>query len=263
MQETWSLATNPDLGTALFLYSSHASPKTPTTTTFQSTVFEENRRKFDALNHQWDGLLQAGRRAEKAPKSVSKPLAGLRILDVGCGGGLLSEPLARLGATVTGIDPTPGCIEVARAHADGDLEIRDSVVYEAVEAEELVRRCVKFDAVVASEVVDHVQNYRDFVKCCVALTEDGGSLFFTTINRTLLSYLIVKIAAEYIFRIVPAGLHDWNMFVPPEELEEVLETNGCHVRLIHGSFFNPLTQTWSWLKSTDLTYALHAVKSPV
>ncbi|KAG0443711.1 hypothetical protein HPB47_014623 [Ixodes persulcatus] len=245
-----------------------------------------------------DGLLQARRRAEKAPKSAAKPLAGLRILDVGCGGGLLSEPLARLGATVTGIDPTPGCIEVARAHADRDPEVRDSVIYEAVEAEELVQRCVKFDAVVASEVVDHVQNYREFVKCCVALTEilalqicdrahygsvvelpafvskegamalgfwlvdfeargrelvltsfrfrtalrlcvnDGGSLFFTTINRTLLSYLIVKIAAEYIFRIVPAGLHDWDMFLPPEELEEELETtNGFSLDMLTTAWF--------------------------
>lgn len=260
------------------------STTTPTANTSQSTVFEENRSKFDALAHRWwdpegefstlsrmntlrvplirDGLLQTRQPGEKVPKSTAKPLAGLRILDVGCGGGLLSEPLARLGATVTGIDPTPGSIEVARAHAERDPEVRDSIVYEGVEIEELVQRSLKFDAVVASEVVEHVQNYRDFVKSCVTLTEDGGSLFFTTINRTVQSYLIAKIAAEYIFRLVPPGLHDWNMFLPPEQLEEALETNGCHVRLIHGTFFNPLTQTWSWLKSTDLTYALHAVKSP-
>lgn len=265
-------------------FSRHASTATSKTTASQSTIFEENRSKFDALADTWwdpegelsallrmnrlrvplvrDGLLQTRQRGEKVPKSAAKPLAGFKILDVGCGGGLLCEPLARLGATVTGIDPTPGSIEAARVHADRDPEVRDSVVYEGVEIEELVRRSVKFDAVVASEVIEHVQNYKDFVKSCVAVTEDGGSLFFTTINRTIPSYLIVKIAGEYIFRIIPPGLHDWNMFLPPEQLEEELETNGCHVRLLHGSFFNPLTRTWYWQKSTDLTYALHAVKTP-
>ncbi|CAN7989286.1 unnamed protein product, partial [Ixodes hexagonus] len=230
-----------------FSHTRHASTTTSTATAAQSTVFEENRSKFDAIAHRWwdpegvfstlsrmntlrvplirDGLLQTRQRAEEVPRSAAKPLAGLKILDVGCGGGLLSEPLARLGATVTGIDPTPGSIEVARAHADRDPEIKDSIVYEGVAIEELVQRSLKFDAVVASEVIEHVQNYGDFVRSCVALTEDGGSLFFTTINRTVQSYLICKIAAEYIFRLVPAGVHDWNMFLPPEQLEEVLESS--------------------------------------
>uniref|UniRef100_A0A6M2CUZ9 Ubiquinone biosynthesis O-methyltransferase, mitochondrial n=1 Tax=Rhipicephalus microplus TaxID=6941 RepID=A0A6M2CUZ9_RHIMP len=213
----------------------------------QSTVFEENRSKFDALVHQWwdpegefsalarmnalriplirDGLLQTRNSAATSfPASKTKPLLGLKILDVGCGGGLLSEPLARLGATVTGIDPTPGSIDVAKAHADRDPEIRDSISYEATEIDALLQRGIKYDAVVASEVVEHVQNYSSFIRSCVELTEDGGSLFFTTINRTVPSYLIAKIAAEYIFRIVPPGLHDWKMFVPPEQMEEALES---------------------------------------
>lgn len=252
----------------------------------QSTVFEENRSKFDALVHQWwdpegefsalarmnalriplirDGLLQTGRSAvTSSATSRTKPLLGLKILDVGCGGGLLSEPLARLGATVTGIDPTPGSIDVARTHADRDPEIKNNISYEATEIGTLLQRGVKYDAVVASEVVEHVQNYSSFIKSCVELTEDGGSLFFTTINRTVPSYLIAKIAAEYVFRIVPPGLHDWNMFVPPEQLEEALESSGCYVRLVHGTMYNPLTRAWSWVDCTSLTYALHAVKDRV
>ncbi|XP_037282003.2 ubiquinone biosynthesis O-methyltransferase, mitochondrial [Rhipicephalus microplus] len=252
----------------------------------QSTVFEENRSKFDALVHQWwdpegefsalarmnalriplirDGLLQTRQSATTSfPASKTKPLLGLKILDVGCGGGLLSEPLARLGATVTGIDPTPGSIDVAKAHADRDPEIRDSISYEATEIDALLQRGIKYDAVVASEVVEHVQNYSSFIRSCVELTEDGGSLFFTTINRTVPSYLIAKIAAEYIFRIVPPGLHDWKMFVPPEQMEEALESCGCYVRLIHGTMYNPLTRAWSWVDCTSLTYALHAVKERV
>ncbi|XP_077487603.1 ubiquinone biosynthesis O-methyltransferase, mitochondrial-like [Amblyomma americanum] len=261
----------------------HKCAEASSTGLSQSTVFEENRSKFDALVHQWwdpegefsalarmnalrvplirDGLLQTRRSAEPpSPTSRTKPLLGLKILDVGCGGGLLSEPLARLGATVTGIDPTPGSIEVARAHADRDPEIKNNITYKAVEISALLEHGVKYDAVVASEVVEHVQNYSNFVKSCVELTEDGGSLFFTTINRTVPSFLIAKIAAEYVFRIVPPGLHDWNMFVPPEQMEETLESCGCYVRLIHGTMYNPLTRSWSWVDCTHITYAMHAVK---
>ncbi|XP_064473714.1 ubiquinone biosynthesis O-methyltransferase, mitochondrial-like [Ornithodoros turicata] len=251
----------------------------------QSTVYEENRKKFDDLVDRWwhpdgefralasmnalrvpmvrDGLLQTMKLPEpegSASGNTFRPLEGFRILDVGCGGGLLSEPLARLGARVTGIDPTPGSIDAARKHADLDPDIRDCVQYEAVEIEKLMGRPDKFDAVVASEVIEHVQNFSHFVKSCVDLTKDGGSLFFTTINRTALSLIFAKVAAEYILRIVPAGLHDWNMFLPPQQLQEALESNGCFVRLIHGTFYNPLTNSWSWVKNSSITYALHAIK---
>lgn len=262
-----------------------ASNATASTESTKSTIHVENQQVFDKLVHQWwdtkgqfsllakmntlrvplirDGLLQTTKRSAtegSLKKDTFKPLEGFHILDVGCGGGLLSEPLARLGAQVTGIDPTVGSIEIARRHAELDSEIRDRITYEAVEVEKLVSRPERYDAVVASEVVEHVQNFTHFIECCVILTKDGGSLFFTTINKTLMSFLFAKVAAEYVLRLVPKGLHEWNMFLPPEQLQEALESNGCSVRLIHGTLFNPLTKSWSWVKNPSMTYALHAVK---
>eukprot|EP00063_Salmo_salar_P049454 XP_014024289.1 PREDICTED: ubiquinone biosynthesis O-methyltransferase, mitochondrial-like isoform X1 [Salmo salar] len=191
------------------------------------------------------------------------PLAGLRILDVGCGGGLLTEPLGRLGADVLGIDPVADSIGTAEVHAWHDPDLRGNVRYRANTLEELSEKGGKgagqFDAVVASEVVEHLADLETFALCCNQVLKPGGSLFITTINKTKLSYALAIVAAEAL-RIVPSGSHDWDKFVSPVELERLLESNGFHVESIRGMLYNPLSRAWSWTESTSINYALHAVK---
>ncbi|XP_026225885.1 ubiquinone biosynthesis O-methyltransferase, mitochondrial isoform X2 [Anabas testudineus] len=195
-----------------------------------------------------------------------KPLLGLRILDVGCGGGLLTEPLGRLGATVLGIDPVEDSICTAQLHASYDPDLRDRVSYRACTLEELSadgetegEEC-QFDAIVASEVVEHLADLETFAFCCSHVLKPGGSLFITTMNKTNLSYALGIVVAEQLLRIVPRGTHDWEKFVSPVELERLLESNGLSVQSVQGMLYNPVSGAWSWTNSTSINYALHAVK---
>uniref|UniRef100_A0A1A8HYE2 Ubiquinone biosynthesis O-methyltransferase, mitochondrial n=2 Tax=Nothobranchius kuhntae TaxID=321403 RepID=A0A1A8HYE2_NOTKU len=202
-----------------------------------------------------------------------KPLAGLRILDVGCGGGLLTEPLGRLGANVLGLDPVEDSIRIAQQHLSHDLDLCDQVSYRActleqlsVEGDEEQReqsgewREGQFDAVVASEVVEHLADLETFAICCNRVLKPGGSLFITTINKTNLSYALAIVVAEQLLHIVPSGTHDWEKFISPVELERLLESNGFSVRSVQGMMYNPLSGAWCWTNSTAINYALHAVK---
>ncbi|KAG7240637.1 hypothetical protein INR49_026692 [Caranx melampygus] len=195
-----------------------------------------------------------------------RPLAGLRILDVGCGGGLLTEPLGRLGANVMGIDPVEDSICTAQLHASYDPDLRDGVSYRACALEELSAEGEEehgaghFDAVVASEVVEHLADLETFAFCCSHVLKPGGSLFITTINKTNLSYALGIVVAEQLLRIVPSGTHDWEKFISPVELERLLESNGFSVQSVQGMLYNPVSGAWSWTNSTAINYALHAVK---
>ncbi|KAL1259710.1 hypothetical protein QQF64_010287 [Cirrhinus molitorella] len=194
-------------------------------------------------------------------EQLGKPLSGLRILDVGCGGGVLSEPLGRLGADVLGIDPVEDSVRTAELHSSYDPELRERVRYQACTLEELAEDEVEgFHAVVASEVVEHLADLDAFASCCQQVLKPGGSLFITTLNKTNLSYVFGIVAAEQLLRIVPSGTHDWEKFVSPEDLERLLESFGFYVEAIRGMMYNPLTGAWSWQKSTAINYALHAVK---
>ncbi|XP_012263850.2 ubiquinone biosynthesis O-methyltransferase, mitochondrial [Athalia rosae] len=204
-----------------------------------------------------DGLANTG----VAMGTPSKPLDKIKILDVGCGGGILSEPLARIGADVTGIDASTDLIKNATEHAAIDSDLADRLRY--------INTCIeehseidaeKYDAVVASEVLEHVADQERFLKCCTRATKPGGSLFLSTLNRTLPSWLGGIIAAEYLLRIVPIGTHDWNKFISPNEVRRLIESQGCQTKLIHGMCYNPLKNKWSWTSSTAVNYALHAVK---
>ncbi|XP_037310228.2 ubiquinone biosynthesis O-methyltransferase, mitochondrial [Pungitius pungitius] len=199
-----------------------------------------------------------------------KPLGGIRILDVGCGGGLLTEPLGRLGANVLGIDPVADSIGTAKLHSSIDPDLRNRVRYRACTLEDLSAEregggqeeqgLAQFDAVVASEVVEHLADLETFGLCCNHVLKPGGSLFITTINKTKLSYALGIVAAEQLLRIVPSGTHDWEKFISPVELERLLESNGFSVGSVRGMLYNPVSGVWCWTDSTAINYALHAVK---
>ncbi|XP_018974986.1 ubiquinone biosynthesis O-methyltransferase, mitochondrial-like isoform X2 [Cyprinus carpio] len=194
-------------------------------------------------------------------RQLGKPLAGLRILDVGCGGGVLSEPLGRLGTDVLGIDPVEDSVRTAELHSSYDPDLRERVRYQACTLEELAEEEAEgFHAVVASEVVEHLADLDAFASCCQQVLKPGGSLFITTINKTNLSYVFGIVAAEQLLRIVPSGTHDWEKFISPEDLERLLESFGFYVEAIRGMMYNPLTGAWSWQQNTAINYALHAIK---
>ncbi|KAM3930301.1 ubiquinone biosynthesis O-methyltransferase, mitochondrial isoform 2-T2 [Leptodactylus fuscus] len=192
---------------------------------------------------------------------VGSPLSGMKLLDVGCGGGLLSEPLGRLGAIVTGIDPLEDNIKSAELHKSFDPVLDGRVQYRNCSLEDMVQQSMEsFDAVVASEVVEHVNNVEAFIQSCFQVLKPGGSLFITTINKTKLSYFLGILLAEKVMSLVPEGTHDWNKFISPVELERLLESNGFVASTLRGMLYNPLIGSWRWFDDTSINYAIHAVK---
>lgn len=190
------------------------------------------------------------------------PLKDKYILDVGSGGGIVSEPLARLGARIVGIDMVEENIRVAQTHLMEDSEIMERIQYIHGAIEDLVLlEGGKFDAVISSEVVEHVSDVGTFISSCCKLLKPGGSLFITTLNKTYLSYGLAVFGAEQLLRVVPPGTHDWNKFVPPEDLQLYLENNEMTVKLLHGICYNPVINKWSWISDTSVNYAVHAVKN--
>lgn len=184
-------------------------------------------------------------------------LKGLRILDIGCGAGILSEPLTRLGATVTGLDPAPGNIEMARLHAeDGGLAID----YRKDSAETLAAAGERFDAVCAMEVVEHVRDPAAFIATAAQLVRPGGLLFVSTLNRTLKSFALAIVGAEYVLRWVPPGTHQWEKFLTPKELEEMIAATGLRMLDESGVVFNPLTREWRTSSDMDVNYMMAAMK---
>jgi 2-polyprenyl-6-hydroxyphenyl methylase/3-demethylubiquinone-9 3-methyltransferase len=191
-----------------------------------------------------------------APSGL-RPLVGLSILDVGCGGGLISEPLTRLGARVTGLDPAPENIEAARRHAAGQgLDID----YRAGRIEELATEGMTFDAVVCLEVVEHVPDPAAFLKISAGLVRPGGLMLLSTINRTMKAYLLAIIGGEYVLRWLPVGTHQWDRFVEPQELARYLEAAGLKAPVCKGLVYNPLSDVWSVGGDTDVNYLASAAK---
>jgi len=220
--------------------------------------------KFSALAHRWWD-----------PESEFKPLhrinplrldwidrtaslSGKSALDVGCGGGILTEAMARRGARVKGIDLSDKALKVAQLHL---FESRLAVDYEAVSAEDLAARSpASFDIVTCMELLEHVPDPASTVRACAALVRPGGRVFFSTINRNLKSYLFAVIGAEYVLKLLPKGTHDYLKFIKPSELARHCREAGLEVREIIGMSYNPLTQAYSLGSVTDVNYLVHCVR---
>lgn len=184
-------------------------------------------------------------------------LEGLRILDVGCGGGLICEPLARLGAKVTGIDPAEENVNAARLHAEtSGLDID----YRALRIEDIVAGRERFDAVTCLEVIEHVPDPAAFIAQCAAAVKPGGLLIASTLNRTLKSFALAIVAAEYVLGWVERGTHRWDRFVTVEELDQALKRAGLVDIRYEGVVYNPFEDRWSTGPDTDVNYMAAASK---
>jgi 2-polyprenyl-6-hydroxyphenyl methylase/3-demethylubiquinone-9 3-methyltransferase len=184
-------------------------------------------------------------------------LKGLRILDIGCGGGILSEPLARLGAQMVGADPSQENIAAASVHAQ---ESGVAVDYRATTAEELAATGETFDVVLAMEVVEHVSDVGLFVKTCASMVKPSGLMIAATLNRTLKSFALAIVGAEYVLRWLPRGTHQWDKFVTPNELEIAFERNGLRVTGERGVIYNLIADRWQLSSDMDVNYMLVAEK---
>ncbi|MCC2687434.1 MAG: ubiG [Rhizobiaceae bacterium] len=191
---------------------------------------------------------------------AARPFEGLRFLDIGCGGGLLCEPIARLGAEVVGADASATNVEVARLHA---AEAGVSIDYRAATAEELAANGERFDVILNMEVVEHVADLDLFVGKCAEMVKPGGVMFVATINRTLKAWGLAIIGAEYLLRWLPRGTHQYGKLVRPDELEGALARAGLRVVDRTGVVYNPLADRWQRSSDMDINYMLLAEKDLV
>ena len=184
-------------------------------------------------------------------------LEGLNILDIGCGGGLISEPMARLGANVTGIDASEKNINVARLHSKkSGLQIN----YLNKSPENLNEK-EKYDIILNLEIVEHVEDVNLYIKSCYKLLKKNGIMFTATLNRSFISYLKAIIGAEYILRWLPIGTHDWNKFIKPEELEQLLNQEKFSTLNLKGLKFNPFSQKWKKSNDLSVNYIICSLKN--
>ncbi|MBN9332792.1 bifunctional 2-polyprenyl-6-hydroxyphenol methylase/3-demethylubiquinol 3-O-methyltransferase UbiG [Devosia sp.] len=187
--------------------------------------------------------------------SGMRPLEGLKIVDIGCGGGLLCEPLTRLGASVTGVDAAERNIAIARIHAEqSGLDID----YRVTTSEALVEAGEKFDVVLNMEVVEHVDNVPLYMKSCADLVAPGGLMFTATLNRTARAYALAILGAEYVLGWLPKGTHDWKKFLTPDEIRSLITRNGLKVIEGKGVTFNPIADEWRLSSDMAVNYMLLA-----
>ena len=222
-------------------------------------------QKFSDLAHRWwDPTSEFRPLHEINPLRLEwinalVPLAGKRVVDVGCGGGILAESIAKKGATVTGIDLSEKALKVADLHS---LESGVQVRYELIAAEDLAaREAGQYDVVTCMEMLEHVPDPSAVVKACATLVKPGGHVFFSTLNRNPKSYLFAIIGAEYVLRLLPRGTHDYEKFIKPAELSQFARNAGLEVNALRGMSYNPLTKIYSLNHDTDVNYLVSCTRS--
>ena len=239
-----------------------------------TTINQEEIQKFSKLADEWwdvngkfkplhmfnpiriDYILNTVKKHfNKTGKTL--PLEGLKFLDIGCGGGLISEPMSRLGADVTGIDASEKNIKIAEAHAQkNNLNIK----YLNKSPEEL-NNSHQFDVILNLEIVEHVEDVNLYFESCVGLLKKNGLMFTATINRTFSSYIKAIIGAEYVLRWLPIGTHDWNKFLKPEEIKSKITKLNLSIKDVKGLVFNPLTKKWKTSDDVSVNYVMVATKN--
>ena len=221
-------------------------------------------QKFSELAHRWwDPTSEFRPLHEINPLRLEwinarVPLAGKQVCDVGCGGGILAESIAKKGATVTGIDLSEKALKVADLHS---LESGIKVRYELTSAEELAaREAGQYDVVTCMEMLEHVPDPAAIVQACAKLVKPGGHIFFSTLNRNPKSYLFAIIGAEYVLGLLPRGTHDYAKFITPAELSGFARTAGLEVEALKGMTYNPLTKIYSLNQDTSVNYLVATIK---
>lgn len=194
---------------------------------------------------------------ENRDPQTPRPLEGLKIADIGCGGGLLCEPLSRLGANVTGIDPAEKNIAAASLHAE---QMGLEIDYRQTTIEDIAASGEQFDAIVSMEVLEHVADINSFVGACSQALKPGGAFVGATLNRTLRSLAMAKVGAEYILRWLPIGTHDWKKFLTPAEVTRALRETGLTIEVIQGATYQPLSGQWALTSDTGVNYMFSAHK---
>ena len=189
-------------------------------------------------------------------KSKKKPLDKINILDIGCGGGLLSEPMTRLGANVTGIDASNKNINIAKLHAKKN-KLKINYLCSSPEKLKIQK---KFDVILNMEIIEHVEDINFFINSCSKLLKKNGLMCVATLNKTLKSYLFAIIGAEYVLRWLPIGTHDWEKFVKPEDLKKILNKNNLKLEKLDGMNFNIISDEWSVSSDTSINYIVKSVK---
>ncbi|MQL88827.1 hypothetical protein Taro_021399 [Colocasia esculenta] len=189
----------------------------------------------------------------------ARPLEGLKILDVGCGGGILAEPLARMGATVTGIDAVEKNIKIAGLHAGLDPQT-SMIEYHCATAEKMVEEGRKFDAVISLEVIEHVADPAGFCKSLAALAVPDGAILISTINRSIRAYATAIVAAEYLLNWLPRGTHQWTSLITPEELVLMLQRASISVQEMAGFVYNPFTGEWALSDDVSVNFIAYGAK---
>ena len=239
-----------------------------------TTVNKEEIQKFSAIAEEWwnvngkfkplhmfnpiriEYILETTRDHFNIKDNSNEPLKNLRVLDIGCGGGLMSEPITRLGGKVTGIDASEKNIKVAKLHAENNLTIN----YLNKSPENLDDN-EKYDVILNLEIVEHVEDLQLYLKSCSRLLKKNGIMFTATLNRTFTSFIKAILGAEYVLRWLPIGTHDWNKFVKPEELESLITNLNFQIKDVKGLEFKPISRKWVRSENLSVNYIMSSIKN--